>query len=174
MVHSNPQADSRSYFIKLPFQIILNFIIRHADVVRAIDIKENLQPVFLVDDAEVVVEKIRAQVLQEAGELFSEKGGFFIIRDNGVDVNDGLDSELAAKICFQLVGEHVGVEKRHIGWHLQMEGHHPSPGAVVMDDEIVHSKNMVGAAHRTGFLQPAPGQGAGRLFRAGTGCRTPE
>ena len=147
MVHPDPQADSGSYLIKLLFQIVLNFIIRHADVVGAIDIKQNLQAVFLMDDAEVMVEKIRAKVLQEAGELFPEKGGFFIICDNGVDVNDGLDPELAAETCFQLVCEHVGVEKRHIGWHLQMEGHHPGSGAVVMDDEIMHSKNMVGGAH---------------------------
>ena len=125
----------------------MNFIIRHADVVGAIDIKQDLQAVFLMDDAEVMVEKIRAQVLQEAGELFPEKGGFFIICDNGVDVNDGLDPELAAETCFQLVCEHVGVEKRHVGWHLQMEGHHPGSGAVVMDDEIMHSKNMIGGAH---------------------------
>ena len=98
MVHPDPQADSGSYLIKLLFQIVLNFIIRHADVVRAIDIKKDLQAVFLMDDAEVMVEKIRAQVLQETGELFPEKGGFFIICDNGVDVNDGLDPELAARL----------------------------------------------------------------------------
>ena len=40
------------------FQIVLNFIIRHADVVGAIDIKQDLQPVLLVDNTEIVVEKV--------------------------------------------------------------------------------------------------------------------
>ena len=58
MVHPDPQADSGSYLIKLLFQIVLNFIIRHADVVGAIDIKQDLQPVLLVDNTEIVVEKV--------------------------------------------------------------------------------------------------------------------
>lgn len=114
------------------------------------DIKDDIGMGRAFDQTEVVEEDFRIGIFQQVGDGLPQMVCLFVVGDDRIHMDDGIALKFVVKAVFDVVDHIMEYEEAAVCRDFGMEGDHDTARAVIVDDHIVDSLDML-IAHNDPF-----------------------